>query len=178
MKTTMKWIGVILGVLMVILGLYGVCRPGMVFTSLGWLIGLSVLCSGFEGIGAWWAGRKSQTASTWDLVMAILSIVFGIMLISNIWMRMMTDEFLLVLFGVWVALSGILRIFDAIRNKPKLWGLLVAIGVALIVLGVLSLAHPLITALTIGLCVAMNIVCQGISLICAACVFGSNGAGE
>jgi len=176
MKKAMKWIGAILGVLMVILGLYGIFRPVVFFASLGWLIGLAVLLAGFDGFGAWWAGRKTKSVSAWDLVLAILSIVFGVMLISNVWLRVLTDEVLLVLFGVWVVLSGVIRIFSAIKNKPKAWGLLVVIGVALIVLGVVSLAHPLITALSIGLCVAMNFMFQGINMIFGA--FAGDGQPE
>ena len=165
MKKGMKWIGVILGVLMVILGLYGTFHPVVFFTSLGWLIGLAVMLAGFDGFGAWWAGRKTKAASAWDLVLAILSIVFGVVLLSNLWLRVLTDEVLLMLFGVWIALSGILRIVSAVKLKPKAWGLLVVIGVALIILAIVSLAHPLITALSIGLCVALNFVFQGFNMI-------------
>lgn len=173
MKKGMKWIGVILGVLMVILGLYGTFHPVVFFTSLGWLIGLAVMLAGFDGFGAWWAGRKTKAASAWDLVLAILSIVFGVVLLSNLWLRVLTDEVLLMLFGVWIALSGILRIVSAVKLKPKAWGLLVVIGVALIILAIVSLAHPLITALSIGLCVALNFVFQGFNMI-----FGSFAGGD
>jgi len=168
MKNAVKWIGVILGVLMAVLGLYGTFHPVMFFASLGWLIGLAVLAAGFDGFGAWWAGRKTKAASVWDLVLAVLSVVFGIMLISNIWLRVLTDEALLVLFGVWITLSGVLRIVNAVKLKPKAWGLLVVLGAALIILGIVSLAHPLITALSIGWCVALNFAFQGINMIFGA----------
>jgi len=176
MKNAVKWVGVVLGVLMVILGLYGLSRPVAFFASLGWLIGLAVLCAGFDGFGAWWTGRKTKSVSAWDLVLAILSIVFGVMLISNVWMRVLTDEMLLVYFGVWIALSGAVRIFNAVKFKPKAWGLLAVLGAALIVLGLVSLAHPLITALSIGLCVAMNFMLQGINMIFGAFAGGGQPA--
>lgn len=172
MKKAMKWIGVILGVLMVILGLYGTFHPVVFFSSLGWLIGLAVMFAGFDGLGAWWAGRKTKTTSGWDLLLAILSVAFGILLISNLWLRVLTDEVLLALFGVWIALSGILRIVGAVKLKPKAWGLLVVIGVALIILAIVSLAHPLATALSIGLCVALNFVFQGFNMIFGALAGG------
>lgn len=168
MKTAMKWIGVVLGVLMVALGLYGTFRPMVFFASLGWLIGLAVLAAGFDGLGAWWAGRKAKTSSVWDLVLAILSIVFGIILLCNIGLRILTDAMLLTLFAVWIGVSGVLRIVNAVQQKPKAWGLLVVLGVLLIILAIVSLAHPLITALSIGFCVALNIVFQGVNMIFAA----------
>jgi len=165
MKKAMKWIGVILGILMVILGLYGAFHPVAFFASLGWLIGFAVLASGFDGFGAWWAGRKTGGTSGWDLLLAVLSIVFGILLITNVGLRILTDEVLLVLFSVWIAASGVLRIFHAVKDKPKLWGLLAALGAALIILALVSLVHPLITALSIGMCVAFNFMFQGINMI-------------
>lgn len=168
MKTAMKWIGVVLGVLMVILGLYGTFRPMVFFASLGWLIGLAVLAAGFDGFGAWWAGRKAKASTVWDLLLAVLSIVFGILLLCNIGLRILTDEVLLTLFAVWIALSGVLRIVNAVKQKPKAWGLLVVLGVLLIILAIVSLAHPLITALSIGFCVALNFVFQGINMIFGA----------
>jgi len=165
MKKAMKWIGVILGVLLVILGLYGAFHPVAFFASLGWVIGFAVIASGFDEFGAWWAGRKTKEASAWDLLLAVLSIVFGILLLSNIGLRILTDEVLLVLFSVWIAASGALRIYHAVKNKPKLWGLLAVVGAALIILALVSLAHPLITALSIGMCVALNFTFQGVNMI-------------
>lgn len=161
----MKWIGVILGVLMVIMGLYGTFRPVVFFASLGWLIGVAVLASGIDGFAAWWTNRKTGTVSIWDMLAAILSIVFGVVLITNVWGRLLTDEVLLVLFGVWIAIAGALRIYNAVVHKPKWWGLLLVLGVALIIIALISLAHPLMTALSIGLCVAINFLVQGINLI-------------
>lgn len=168
MKTAMKWLGVILGVLMIILGVYGVFHPVRFFASLGWMIGLAVMFAGFDGLGTWLAMHKTKAASVWDLLLAILSIVFGVMLLFNVWMRIMTDEMLLVLFSVWIAMYGVMRIFNAVKQKPKLWGLLVVLGVALIILALVSLAHPLITALSIGMCVAMNFMFQGINITLGA----------
>jgi len=168
MKNAIKLFGVILGVLMVILGPYGSFHPVMFFASLGWVIALTVLLAGFDGIGAWLAGRKTKTASAWDLVLAILSIVFGIVLLCNVWMRIMTDEMLLILFGVWIALYGVISIYNAVKYKPKFWGLLVVLGAVLIILAIVSFAHPFITALSIGLCVALNFVFQGFNMIFSA----------
>jgi len=172
MKNAIKWIGVILGVLMVILGFYGTFHPVRFFASLGWVIGLTVLCAGFDGLGAWFAGRKTKTASGWDLVLAVLSVVFGIVLLCNVWMRIMTDEMLLVMFGVWIMLYGVISIYNALKNKPRLWGLLAVLGAVLIILGIVSLAHPLITALSIGLCVALNFIFQGFNMIFGAFAVG------
>ncbi len=172
MKNAMKWIGVILGVLMVILGFYGTFHPVMFFASLGWLIGLTVLCAGFDGLGAWFAGRKTKTASAWDLVLAILSVLFGIILLCNVWMRIMTDEMLLIMFGVWIMLYGVISIYNALKHKPKLWGLLVVLGAALIIMAIVSFAHPFITALSIGLCVALNFIFQGFNMIFGAFAVG------
>lgn len=168
MKTTMKWVGVILGVLMVILGLYGSFYPARFFATLGWLIGLTVMFAGLDGFGTWMAVRKAKSASGWDLFLAIISVLFGFMLLCNMGMRILTDEVLLVLFGVWIALYGVMRVIGAIRNKPKLWGLLVVLGVALIILAIASFAHPFITAISIGLCVAVNFMFQGANLILGA----------
>lgn len=172
MKNAMKLFGVVIGVLMVILGLYGSFHPVMFFASLGWVIALAVLLAGFDGIGAWLAGRKTKTASAWELVLAILSIVFGIILLCNVWMRIMTDEMLLVMFGVWIMLYGVISIYNALKHKPKLWGLLAVVGAALIILAIVSFAHPFITALSIGLCVAINFVFQGFNLIFGALAGG------
>jgi len=152
--------------------MYGVFRPGVFFASLGWLIGLAVLASGIDGFGSWWAEKKLGYASVWNLVMAILSTLFGILLLTNIGLRLLTDELMLTLFGVWIAVSGVIRIVTAVQDKPKLWGLMVAVGVLLIVLAVVSLLHPLITALSIGLCVAMNFVFQGVNMIVGAFAIG------
>lgn len=168
MKKAMKWVGVILGVLMVVLGLYGTFRPVMFFASLGWLIGIAVVASGFDGFAAWWAGRKDKSASVWDLLLAILSIVFGVLLLCNVGLRILTDELLVTLFGVWILVAGVVRIVNAVTLRPRMWGLLVVLGVVLVIGAIVSLMHPLFTMLSIGMFVAFNFIFQGANLIIGA----------
>ncbi len=170
----MKVLGIISGILLMLTGFFCFSRPIFSFSSLGWLIGIMLLAAALGGIASWWEGRKTKVSTIWDLIAAVLSLVVGVLVLTNLQTRLLTDMAIITLFGVWLIVGGILRIVSAIKVKPDLWGFSLALGIVLILLGIYSLFHPLLSLISLGWCVAFSLLSQGINLIVVSCMLKKN----
>ncbi|MBQ7677913.1 MAG: DUF308 domain-containing protein [Lachnospiraceae bacterium] len=162
-------INIILGVLLVLGGLSCLFTPFMTFLSLGYWIIILFFVYGIAAIV-----RSIATKSYGiTLVFGIFSLFAGIVgLIHPGDVTLATDMFLLFLAGVWFIAQGIFLILLAFGAKRITghfgWAGLV-IGILAILLGMYSIAHPMIAALAIGMLISLYFIESGISLI----MFGS-----
>ena len=118
----MKILGIIAGLLLIISGVYCFMHPVLTFASLGWLVGLAVIISGAGSLAAWWESRKSGSSNGWELVSALLTVLVGVIVLCNLFAMFLTDMAIVALFGVWLLVTGILRIVASVRLKFRHWG--------------------------------------------------------
>ena len=166
----MKILGIITGLLLIISGVYCFMHPVLTFASLGWLVGLAVIISGAGSLAAWWEGRKSGSSNGWELVSALLTVLVGVIVLCNLFAMFLTDMAIVALFGVWLLVTGILRIVASVRLKFRHWGFGAVWGAVLILVAVYALLHPMVSMMSLGWCVAAVLVTQGINLTYAAAV--------
>ena len=156
-----------MGIILLILGVIGLYMVGaLTLVSIlyfGFLVifgGVLVLFDAFKA-----EGWKSKL---WELLIALLYIVAGIIMIVNpgasaVWFTFFIAAFLLA--------SGIFRIIVGfqIRQEVSSWGWTVFGGVASIILAVLIFSKWPVSGLwVIGLFVAIEMIMQGISMITIA----------
>ena len=170
---------VILGVLMIVGGLFCSFTPGLTYLTLGWLVGFSMI---FDAIGrfvGWWRARKVGEADGWMLVGAILSAVFGFFVVNNAALQLGVNVFIAYYAAIWLLIRGIIVICIAwkIRRLHKEWDtkmlgthwyLPLIIGILTTLFGILSLMNPVIIAAGIGVFIGLGIISSGANMITQA----------
>ena len=174
--SAMKVLAVILGVLMVISGVYCLLFPGMQYWMIAYIVGVCMILDSAGRLAAWWNSRKEGESQGLLLLSGILSLIFGIVLVLSPTLQLAFDLFLIYMMASWVVLLGILRIVHALNlrklNKTyeknplgKSWGIALVLGILMILLGIYSFFHPLVMAMTIGMLIGIGLIIAGVNII-------------
>lgn len=174
----MKIITIILGVILVIGGIFCMVYPAATFSTLGWLVGILLLISGINAIGNFAGGRKAGAANTWDLVYGILTLILAVIILFSPLAAGITDVVLVYMFAFWMLIGGIIRIGGSValmRMKNKGWIWMLILGLLMIVLGIYGFFHPLVNAIAMGWMMGFFIIFQGFNLIGVGSTLGGGG---
>ena len=171
-----KVLTIILGILIVIGGLYCVFYPGLTYLSLGYFIGVVMLLDAVGRFHAWSQFKKAGEADGWMLAGAVLSAVFGLVLICNSAAQLSVDVFIAYMIGIWILAHAVITIVRALRARKfhkklntiyvgKHWWVGLLIGIAMCVFAVLSLMNPGVIMVAIGTFIGLGVVMSGANLI-------------
>lgn len=168
----MKVITIIMGVLLVVGGIYCIMTPVATYSAMGWLIGLSMVVEGVASAITWNERRKLGIASGWSLAGSIVSIILGVFLLGSFALQFAVDVFIAYLIAVWLIIAGVARVVAAIsaRNSQdqayaSTWAIQLVLGVLIVILGILYIFNPLSAMIGVGLLMGMSIVAVGVELI-------------
>ena len=101
---------------MVATGLYCVFTPIESFMAVaGWVVGFTMLIDGIGRFMLWWDVRKSILADPWLLISSIISIVLGIIVLFSQTLQLGIDVFIIYYVAVWLVITGIVAIVQALR---------------------------------------------------------------
>lgn len=173
----MKILGIILGVMVVVGGVFCMLTPILTFASLGWVIGAVMVAEGIANIFTWSSRKNAGFADGWTLAGAILSTVLGLAIVCSGFLQFAVDDILAYLVAFWLIAGGFARIFAAFSLRGmykdgapvgKNWGLILLAGICVVVMGFICLFHPLLTMASAGFLVGLGIVSAGCSLIAAS----------
>lgn len=159
----MKVITIITGILTAILGLCAMFMPFRVFLALGWLMGAILLCNGIELSVNGFSGKKN----IWEGILGILVAIGGMILLCNGITRFLTDVMIAYFVGASVIISAIYLFVHGVLKYKEAKGsafLSIVLAVLQVLVGVFAMMHPLLTMLSMGLIIAVNLLMQGISL--------------
>ena len=184
MKSFAKVLSVIMGIFMIIAGLYCLFTPGAAYLNIGYVVGLSMV---FDAVGRfvnWHQAKKDGAADGWMLVGAILSAVFGFFVLNSTILQLGIDAFIVYYIAIWFVCHGLLVITRAwrIRRLHKNWDtkmlgthwyIPLCIGILLCLFGVLSLFKPFLLASTIGVFIGLGIISAGANMITIATTPGT-----
>lgn len=96
--------------------------------------------------------RKLATTVWWlVLVQGIVAIVFGGLMLGFTHAAVTT---IMILFGIYSLIDGVLALYGGFRNRDEGWGWLVFQGFVGIAIGILALRYPSTTAVALTLLVA------------------------
>ena len=214
-------LGIVLGILEIILGIYSFAHPAILAVSLGLLIGFYFIESGVNAIiigKATCQGGNSTTIlftvmgiltiiggismlatplltylgvgpciimlffingivgivhgifeKRFDkhFFLAILSLILGIIGVTVPGIAAMNNSILLYMAAGWFILHGVLTIINSIasRSEGGIKILNIVLGVLEIILGVYSIAHPAVMAVSLGILISFYFIESGINMI-------------
>lgn len=171
-----KFLVILMGVLMVIGGIYCLFTPVSTFLTTGYIVGVIIFCDAIGNIVAWFDVKKYVEISGWYLVNGIISLIFGILVILSFKMQFMVDMFIVYLVAAWVIVLGISRISMALKIKkvmnalPKVfkngrWFWVLLSGILMVLFGILCMFKPIVLSSMLGTFIALFIIFAGSSLI-------------
>ena len=164
----MKVFSIVFGVLIAICGLSCMFTPLITFLEAGYFLVILLFVYGTVGI------IRSVSNKTYglDFVFDILSIILGIVILVVPGLKLMTDGMLIYLMAFWFMLQGGINIFQSFRQKKAAKGLgwlwTLTLGILGLLVGIYSVVHPMLLALTFGILVGVYFIESGISMIVMA----------
>ncbi|HGA2660046.1 TPA: HdeD family acid-resistance protein [Streptococcus agalactiae] len=161
----MKWFPLVGGIIALLAGFYLFINPVTVVATLGWFIALFIFIYGISNLVRY-LQADSYHRSPWYLVQSILAIIFGIILLSS--SAMSLSNTVMTILAYWLLVSGILRLLGGFQmqkiNVPGAKSYKRSAYIALI-LGIILLVQPTLSAAIIGRFVAFILIAIGASAI-------------
>ena len=178
MKTN-RIITLILGIIMVITGVYCLFTPAITYMTIGYIVGFDMVIDSIGGILLWRDRKKEGTADKWALAGAIASLVFGVVLLVSTAAQLIVDMVIVYLAAIWLIVLGIIRIILASKLHKvrkaldaqilgRRWLPIMIVGILLVVCGVMSLFNPSGLIIALGINFGLNIIVAGANLITVA----------
>ena len=157
---------VIFGVLMILGGISLTATPLMTFMSAGYCI---VILFFFWGLFGIFRGIREQKYDK-DFFFAVLSLILGIIGVAVPGIAEMSNSILLYIAAGWFMIHGVMSVINAIRSKSEgvdtvSWVIGIILGVAELILAILSVAQPAMLAISLGLLIAFYFIESGIHMI-------------
>jgi uncharacterized membrane protein HdeD (DUF308 family) len=167
--SSLWWLPLIRGILLLALGGYALFLPGMTAIMLTQIVGIFLIA---EGILAVTAGIFAATSSRgWTIFRGALVILIGIFVLGHsAFVAGVTATVALYVIAFGVIASGVFEIMAAIRDRKQIEGegwLLLSGGLA-VLFGVLLLISPIAFGLFIVRVLGAYAILYGISLIAFA----------
>lgn len=161
----MKIVTIVFGILLALCGVSCMCTPIMTFLQAGYFLVILLLTYGIMGI----IKSVKQKDYDVDFVFSILSVILGLVIMFVPGLRLKTDGVLAYVMAVWFLLQGAVSIFKAFRKKKsesgKGWIWTLIVGIFGVLVGIYSIAHPLVMAFTFGMLVGIYFIESGINMI-------------
>ena len=145
----MKSFTLISGILITLLGVFFFANPTNLLAIVGWLFALVMLVSGVSSLMVYFK-RDNENRSFFQLLQSIISIVFGIILLStSAWVL---SGVAVTIIAWWLLVSAFTQGFQAYRQRQFGFSGQPALSIALIclVFGLLLFSAPFFSAFLIG----------------------------
>jgi uncharacterized membrane protein HdeD (DUF308 family) len=160
------WLILLRGILLLVLGLYALARPGMTLVVFTQVLAVFVLA---DGVLALLAGIFGWTESRlWMIVRGALAILVGVFVLGHAAVvGMIAATILVFVFAFQAIVGGVLEIVVAIRERKEIEGegWLIVGGVLSIIFGLILLASPLMSSLILIRILGAFAIVFGVALI-------------
>ena len=172
-----KIIQLIIGITLAAAGIYCILSPGVTISVLAWIIGLFMVILALNRIGVWRERRALGFGDNYELISAILSLIFGIALIASNFFQFMISTFIIYILAGWIAMLGVFRLLVA-SNLRKLdadisvrinnYHTQMIVGVLLILIAVLIFIKPSIVTAVLGIFIGACLLLFGVQQVISA----------
>ena len=143
MKTCLRILWLISGILLIACGVYVLLNPAQTLIGIASLIGLAALFSGAFSLATYFTQKDELFGSKGILLDGILDVILGILLIIYPTSSLIANIFL-GLMSLWVISKGAMAVYHAVLAKEfeRHWYVLLIIGILLVLFGILALIKP------------------------------------
>ena len=156
------------GLLMVVAGIYAVLFPEAALTVLVLVGGILLIIDGALGLWSLTFGGGESGNYWFDVVGNALSLILGVLiLISPMLATIFTVSFMVALVGVAALVVGVMQIVIVVRerdNYVRIWPVVLS-GISYVLLGLLFLFFPMISASVAVVIGGVLVVVFGIGLL-------------
>lgn len=162
-KRGFDWFSLIVGILFILAGLASIMHPDGTLHFLAILVGIAFILRGiYELWFRQFVNRTLNQNSGWIIFAAILDIILGIIVLVYPGWGIL---YIAILFAIWFIVDSIIEIkaaklFKEFHRGYATW--LVVLGVISIIMGVILLFSPLLSAMTIVWLVSVMLMVFGI----------------
>lgn len=168
MDTLFKWLGILGGVILIIIGGYAIFNPSITILSITLYIAIALLIIGIFNIINYFEKKKENKSSGWILIDGLVNIILAIFLLSN---DHISSNLIPIIFGIWMLFLGIQRIGLSMNikklNSPY-WKIMMVLGIIAIVFSIIICIKPIVAALAISMIVGIILIFYGIMTITAS----------
>ncbi len=170
----MKVISIILGVFLIIEGISCILTPVSTYLTLAWIIGVAMVIYSVSALCSYSERKRLGLADGWSFANAIVSLIFGVVLLFSYSMQLVVDVFMLYFASLWLILAGVFRIISTARlhkmNLAPYWVWSIILGIIMILSGVISLFFPGAMLISMGINLGIMIIISGIDMISLATI--------
>ena len=152
---SMKVLNIIAGVLLIALGVYCLCNQDIAAMTAGLMVGVVMLISGVMEIVVFATTSGLLFGSGWLLLDGVLTVILSLFLLFNQW---------------FTGVSRFVSAFDLRALGVHEWGWILAIGIILILAGLICMMDPWVSVAAIGVTVGLVFLLEGISSVIYACI--------
>lgn len=163
----MRSLTIISGILMMATGAFCFINPGQTFMTMAFVIGAVMVICGIIHALAYLLDRSQMGQGDnngWILTDALLTLLLGIMILCN---QLTVDIAIPMIFGMWVLISGLLRVEAASRidrqKKPGNFKAAFITGIVTVVVGLFGFVNPLVTYVSVVMLLGIFMLMQGIN---------------
>jgi len=161
----MRVLTVISGILISVCGAFCFAFNGNLFSSVAFVIGVTMVISGGCNIGAYLvSGRGHNRLTETTLVEGLVTLLYGVAVLNN----QVTDSFLTMFFGTWLTVCGVTRVsqsFYVSRFNPRDWAKIIPLAAMASMLGVVMMMPTLLIAVTPLMLVGGAFIFDGLSML-------------
>lgn len=171
-----KMIQLIIGITLAVAGIYCITSPGVTVAAFAWMIGLFMMIHALSRIGVWRERRALGFGENYELISALLSLLFGIALIASNFFQTMVSTFIIYILASWIAMLGIFRLLTASALRKLGADISVHInnyhaqmisGVLLILVAVVIFLRPSIITVMLDIAIGACLIGFGVTQVLA-----------
>jgi uncharacterized membrane protein HdeD (DUF308 family) len=157
------WVVLIQGILLIILSGFIFNNPAAVLAGISFWFGMIVLIAGLIGIINWAAGTK-QERKNMSLLWNILTLIFGILLLTHMVATMAT---LSLIFGWWVMACGVLLIANgwSVKATNSAGWIMIVVGILAFLASIFMIFNIGLGAIAISTLLGWTVLLTGIALV-------------
>lgn len=165
----MRTLTIISGVLMLATGAFCFINQGQTFLALAFVVGIVMVINGIIHTISYIVGRGLNNRGDnngWILVDALITLLLGILVLCN---QLVVDMAIPMVFGMWVLVSGILRVEAAthinIERKRSNFRSTLITGILTVIVGIFGFINPFVAWITTVFLLGIFLCMQGINII-------------
>ena len=156
------WVSLIQGIILIILSIYIFNNPLDALKGISVWIGILILFTGLVGIISWMAADRDKKEFS-SLLWSFLTILFGIVMLLNLFTTIRIVE---IFFGLWMVFLGLHFIEDGlVFKKHQSFRWVTVIAGVLCVIAAVVLIFDLGTGIGVSLFIGVQILLAGIALV-------------